>query len=458
MNTKSNTIPFCVLLIIIFLLPIPLGANRPWAWSFFQIILFALTAMVLINAPRHYADNIKAHKWIVVFWLCFLALSFMQIVPLPEILLKLLSPQSFLIQKASQTETYFLTLDLNQSTVSFVKALSFFCLFYLVIRLVNTEKRIKQLLVVILAAGVFQAIYGIVEILSQANQSLIFNLGVNNVATGSFVYKNHYANFLMMSLAAAIGLLVSAIQKNSLLNSKEVIRSVLLTMLSRKALIRICIAIMVIGLVMSRSRMGNTAFFVSMTVTGVLALILMKRKSKGLSFLVASMFIVDLLIVSAYFGLENVKTRLVETNLSQESRDEVILDALPIVSDFPTFGTGAGSFYSVFPAYQNAEVLDFYDHAHNDYLQFAIEYGLLGFFFLACLYLTAFSLSFKAMRNRRRSIFKGLSFACLMVFIGMGLHMTVDFPLQAYANACYLVIFVALSCIASSLQIRSKSR
>ncbi|MEQ3659328.1 MAG: O-antigen ligase family protein [Glaciecola sp.] len=324
--------------------------------------------------------------------------------------------------------------------------------------MVNTEKRIKQLLVVILAAGVFQAIYGIVEILFQTNQSLIFNLGVNNVATGSFVYKNHYANFLMMSLAAAIGLLVSAIQKNSLLNSKEVIRSVLLTMLSRKALIRICIAIMVIGLVMSRSRMGNTAFFVSMTVTGVLALILMKRKSKGLSFLVASMFIVDLLIVSAYFGLENVKTRLVETNLSQESRDEVILDALPIVSDFPIFGTGAGSFYSVFPAYQNAEVLDFYDHAHNDYLQFAIEYGLLGFFFLACLYLTALSLSFKAMRNRRRSIFKGLSFACLMVFIGMGLHMTVDFPLQAYANACYLVIFVALSCIANSLQIRSKSR
>jgi putative inorganic carbon (HCO3(-)) transporter len=309
-----------------------------------------------------------------------------------------------------------------------------------------------------LDSATVQAVYGALEILLGSQTSLVFGIDVSESATGSFVYRNHYANFLMMCLAAGIGLMVTSLQKDKLYSRKEWLRSVATAMLGSKALIRISLAIMVIALVMSRSRMGNTAFFVSMTIVGLMALLLVKQRSKGLTILIISMFVIDLVIVSAWFGLDKVQQRLTETSLQRESRDEVIIDALPMVIDYPISGTGAGSFYSVFPSYKNSDVHSFYDHAHNDFLQMTIEYGIPGISILALLVLLAFYKSVRAMRNRRNSIFKGASFACCMVIIGMLLHMTVDFPLQAFANASYFVVFLGLSMIISSLKLNRRKQ
>lgn len=443
---------------IIFMLPIPLGANRPWAWSFFEMAIFMLTAFVVVKNWKAEKLGISAYINSVYLWLLLILICSLQIIPLPDFVVAILSPTSFDLFHSVSADNYYISVDPGQSMVSFIKLLSFFCLFICVLSLINTEKRIRLLLLTIMSAGTFQALFGAFEILLGFKESLIFGLPIEEVATGSFVYKNHYANFLMMSLAAAVGLLVASLEKYSMSTPKDFMRSFANTLLSSKAIVRICIAIMVIGLVMSRSRMGNTAFFVSIAVVGAMAFVLIKNRSKGLTVLVVSMFIVDLFIVSAYFGLERVKERLSQTSLSHETRDEVVRDAYPIIADFPLFGSGGGSFYSTFPSYQKSEIAVFYDHLHNDYLQFLIEYGVIGSFILFSIFIFCIYKSMRAMHQRRSSIFKGSSFACLMVFLGMGLHMTVDFPLQAYANASYFVIFLALSMIINSLKIRRKSK
>jgi putative inorganic carbon (HCO3(-)) transporter len=233
-------------------------------------------------------------------------------------------------------------------------------------------------------------------------------------------------------------------------------RSMISSLLGSKALIRISLAIMVIALVMSRSRMGNTAFFASMTIIGLLALVLIKQRTKGLTILIVSMIIIDLFIVSAWFGLEKVQTRLAETSATQETRDEVVLDALPMLHDFALTGSGGGTFYSVFPMYQKSEVFGFYDHAHNDYLQTAIELGIPAFLLLAAIVLICLYKSLRAMRQRKQSILKGSAFASSMGILGMLIHMSVDYPLQAPANASYFVVFLALGLIVSDIKIRRR--
>lgn len=434
-------------------MPIPLGANRPWAWSFFELAIFALTAFVLVKNWKVEKLGISHSINAIYFWLAFIIVSAIQIIPLPPSVVSLLSPSSFALFQEVGAKHYFISVDPGQSMVSFIKLLSYFCLFICVIALVNSEKRIRLLLMTIVAAGTFQALYGVLEILLGASTSLVFELDVGDVATGSFVYKNHFANFLLLCLAAGIGLLVASLEKSQSGSRKELVRGIINTLLSSKVVIRICIAVMVIGLVMSRSRMGNTAFFVSVAVVGAIAFILIKNRSKGLTVLVVSMFIVDLFIVSAYFGLERVKERLAQTSLTEETRDEIVHDAYPIIADFPLLGSGGGSFYSTFPSYRQSEVNAFYDHLHNDYLQFIIEYGIVGSLILFTLSIFCIYKSMRAMRMRRNSIFKGSGFACLVVFMGMGIHMLVDFPLQAYANASYLVVFLALSMIINSLKL-----
>ena len=458
MHSKTSNRLFYVLLGIVFLLPIPLGANRPWAWSLFQIFIFALS----IGCALHFRNSrwlgVGKYLKMVYLWLAFIILASLQTIPMPEAIVAFISPKAHEIQALANVSTFYFSLDPGQSAVNFFKLIAYFCLFICTLLLVNDEKRIKWLLGTMVAAGTFQAIYGALEILLGAQTSLIFGLDVKESTTGSFVYKNHYANFLMMCLAAGIGLMVTSLQKDQMNSPKDWLRSIATTMLGNKALIRISLAIMVIALVMSRSRMGNTAFFVSMTIVGIMALILVKRRSKGLTILIISMFVIDLVIVSAWFGLDKVQQRLTETSLQQESRDEVILDAAPMVLDFPLTGTGAGSFYSVFPSYKTTDVHSFYDQAHNDFLQMTIEYGVPGVSILGFLVMFGFYKSVRALRKRRNSIFKGTAFACCMVIIGMLLHMTVDFPLQAFANASYFVIFLSLSMIISSLKLRRRRR
>ena len=132
---------------------------------------------------------------------------------------------------------------------------------------------------------------------------------------------------------------------------------------------------MVIALVMSRSRMGNSAFFIAMTITATLGLIYFKPRQKSYVVLFISMLVIDILIVSSLFGLKQVQQRIEQTNLTQESRDEVVTDALPLLSQYGVIGTGGGTFYTVYPQVQSESIQHFYDHAHNEYLQFAIEFA-----------------------------------------------------------------------------------
>lgn len=453
-SANTNSKSFYFLLAIIFLLPIPLGANRPWAWGAFEVAIFCLTIIIVVKQWRVHQLGLAKYANSLYLWLAFIALSVLQILPLPNGIVDLLSPTSVEFFTSAGAEQAYISVDPGQSGISFIKLLSFFCLFVSVLNLVNSEQRLRQLLLCLVAAGTFQALYGSLEILLGSTSSLVFSLPVTDIATGSFVYKNHYANFLVLCLAAGLGLLVSSLENSSATSAPQHVRNFAKTLLSSKMLVRICLAIMVIALVMSRSRMGNTAFFASLAIVSVLAFMLIKNRSRGLTVLIISIFVIDLLIVSTYFGLARVKERLAQTSITQETRDEVVQDAFPMIIDFPIFGSGGGSFYSSFPNYQMTQIDGFYDHAHNDYLQFLIEYGMIGLFILLALVLFCVYKAVRAMRVRRTSIMKGSAFACLVAFFAMAMHSTVDFPLQAYANACYFVVFLAISMITSSLRLK----
>lgn len=64
----------------------------------------------------------------------------------------------------------------------------------------------------------------------------------------------------------------------------------------------------------------------------------------------------DALVVSNWFGLDKVRQRLAETSLQNESRDDVVSDALNAIQERPLTGFGNGTFYSTFPSYNQGEV------------------------------------------------------------------------------------------------------
>ncbi len=418
-----SRIIFVLLCAILVWAPIPLGSNRAWSWGLLQILIGSAFALHLLHCWNHNTALFAARK----FWLPLL--------PLLLLLLWLILQSLQLLPSA----------DAYQTTAMAGKTLFFILWCSLLLNYCTTHQRLRLLAIAIVLSGALQAFYGVVVQLAHFDASPVIGMNEGNRARGSFVYQNHFANYLALSLSVAIGLLLSQLSsERTQRNWRQLFRDILKTLLSAKMMLRLAMILMVIGLVMSRSRMGNAAFFTALIVVAVLALWFYKRPPALLKPLVVSILLLDMVLVSSMFGLDKLQQRYQETAFSSEARDEVVRDALPLLNEYGWSGSGGGTFYTVFPAMQPQAYSGFYDHAHNDYLQFAIELGVpLTMLLLAWLLWLGY-LALQVMRSHDHKLERGLCFGVLMALCHMALHSTVDFSLQAPANALLFLTLLML--------------
>ncbi|WP_198265036.1 hypothetical protein [sulfur-oxidizing endosymbiont of Gigantopelta aegis] len=148
--------------------------------------------------------------------------------------------------------------------------------------LIKSTQRLRLFAWVIVISGVFQAVYGSVMTLSGIEYGFFVEKDTyRGVATGTFVNRNHLAGYLEMSLAIGVGLLISTLYETQAGNWREFFRRILGSILGGKIRLRIALALMVIALVLTHSRMGNSAFFISLTLMGILYLVLVKKPPRS---------------------------------------------------------------------------------------------------------------------------------------------------------------------------------
>jgi len=224
-------------------------------------------------------------------------------------------------------------------------------------------------------------------------------------------------------------------------------------LLSGEAMLRLVLVIMVVALVMTRSRMGNSAFFTSLLVAGAVGLALSRHAPRGTVLLIASLVVVDIFIVGAWFGVDKTMQRIEQTTAGDvRERVDPAIYAVKIVDDYPWFGTGGGTFYNAYPQYRGADILPYYDHVHNDYMQLATETGLPGFALLGAIVLLSFFAAVLAQSRRRDPLARGVAFGVVMGITALAIHSTVDFNLQIPANAFIFTVLLALGWISLHLE------
>jgi len=153
--------------------------------------------------------------------------------------------------------------------------------------------------------------------------------------------------------------------------------------------------------------------------------------------------------------VEKLAQRLGDTTTEQiQEREDAATYSLALIKDYPVFGSGPGSFYIAFPRYRQEKVVAFYDHAHNDYAQFASESGLLGFVLLGAFVTMSLGAALLAQWKRRDPLMRGMAFACVMGTTAILIHSWVDFNLQIPANAMLFMVLLALGWIALFLDRR----
>ncbi len=405
-------------------------------------------------------STFRATKLYLVLFILFVVWVFVQTVPLPVDTIAQLSPETF---KLYQATYQLIDKPLEFISIShaplitynkFLETLSYFLLFCLLLLLLKNTQRIRLFATVIVFSGVFQALYGTIMSLSGLEYGFVSEN--SNVATGTFINRNHLAGYLEMTLAVGIGLLISNLYQTSSTSWREFFRRIINSLLGKKARLRIGLALMVIALVLTHSRMGNSAFFTSMSVMSVLYIIIVKKKSRSVIVLFASLLIIDMFIVGAWFGIDKVAQRIKTASVNVEKRDEVNRDGITMIKDYALVGTGGGTYSISFLQYRGDDIIGFYNHAHNDYIEFATEYGVIAGGTLALMVFISLFSSLRALRQRNHALLKGMAFSSAMGIMAIAMHATVDFNLQIPANATLFIVLLALGPITLHLRLRKQ--
>lgn len=463
------------LLALLAWVPLPLGSNRTWSWAIMVIaacLLFMVGLVGYLRGRLQLTEAFRRARWALaalMLWWLWIAL---QGAPLPAEWVRLMSPKAHEIHALAAAAlgqalptTMTLSLDPHATRDFWFKTTAYLAVFTLTLLLVDSRRRVELLLQTLVICGTLQALYASVMTLSGLEYGFLFRKTTNlGVATGTFINRNHLAGYLNMCLAAGIGLMIARLGGEALGTWRRWLRSIARLLLGEKARLRIFLVVMVIGLVLTRSRMGNTAFFAGTLIVGALALLLMRNAPRSTLLFLASLVVLDLLIVGTWFGVDQVTQRIRQTEIQPseirtsggdvmptEDRDEVGRQAMGYLRDFPLTGSGAGSFYVVFPAYHNQRLSGFYDFAHNDYIQQVAETGMLGLGLSATVVLLALWQALSALRRRRDPLMRGAAFAVAMAICWLAIHSSVDFNMQIPANALTMTILLALAWIAASL-------
>lgn len=467
---------FYALLALLAWLPLPLASNRPWAEAIFEVWVALLALGWLVGFQRERVtpgtafNGARTVLWLLAGWLFYVLL---QLAPLPGFVTQALSPESAAMYRAAGGAGWSpLSLYPYATFLFWLKSVAYVMLFALTLLLVNSKHRMAMLGYALVFSAVFQAFYGSMMTLSGLEYGFFMKkVAYVGFATGTFVNRNHLAGYLEMVSAVGIGLLMATTATRYRVNSwRQRLLNLVHLLLSQKLLLRLMLAMMVIALVLTRSRMGNTGFFASMLVTGLIALAVFRSQTKSFKemfqrsdtrsavILITSLIVIDMFIVGAWFGVDKLADRMAQTSLQHDAdRVEVSINTLGLLKDYPLVGGGGGSFHVVYSRYRGDGIAQYYDHAHEDYLEIMADVGVIGAGLLGLVVLLSFWAALRALYRRHDPLMRGMAFASMMGIIALLIHSTVDFNLQIPANAATFMVVLALGWIALNLERQPRS-
>lgn len=440
-------------------LPLIFGAVHPIVQGVYTLLilvglggwfLYALPELSWTDGPRY---------WLIVP-LVLIVYTALQSLPLPLSVVSLLSPvraaRIAMVNTLAQTSVT--TASLSDNGIAGLRETIFvfsLLLYYLVLTtlLRRNKKMVSGLLYVIAGVGLFEGLYGLLQVMNPHMGILWLPVTSKGAAHGTIIYKNQYASLLNMCwpLALAGGILFLNSLKD--MTEKKTRKGTFKTLFLFLSQLNIQVplfffsaGIMILAVVFSFSRGG----ILTMLLLIVFLNIFMPC-SRKIKLILTLLLIFFLAGYGSLLGIDGVINRFSTIDSSGLNRLHIYLSSLPLLFDHWLTGIGLGSFKLLSGVYLKGfpENLLF-DRVHNDYIELAIEIGLpMALLFLVWL-LSGILLAGKKLVQKSRTIHQEgrmsilVGSAAFCSLLGFLIHGLVDFGWRLPANALYAVTLVAL--------------
>ncbi len=321
------------------------------------------------------------------------------------------------------------SIDPYTSFISLLSYIALFVIFIISFDLFKDIKLIKWFLGWVLSIGLIFSLYALFNYIS----------GYDTRLTGTLLDPDTAAGFLLIIIPISLYFLF--ISRKTLLILLNIILS----------------SIFIVSFYFTLSRGAYIAFVIEVIFLTVVFIRYYKIYLKRfLVLIILSLLFIGLISYinpnsqTARISLNRVTGSVTSgSSLSVIDRISVDFRSLNIVTHYPIFGTGLGTFGDIFAKYQDIPWV-YFTYTHNQYLQIFVEEGIIGGLVFLSFFVYIFYLGVKNISKYRMLKYKNkLPSDLVYIFIFAGIagsmaHVVIDYDWESKAIFLLLFIFIGI--------------
>jgi len=440
---------YALFFLFIVVAPLPMGANRDWAWAPMTVAVgvLALLCAAGVGGREALAVSHRERTPLLALAACFLFMVMVAVLqmsplsPLPTATAWYYERAAGLLDQANGAVPG-LAVDLSREAL--LRCIACAAIFLMARVLFRDQQWARLLLNVFVVSAVVVVSYAIFEQVKTHScyvgdflkkQGLFQFANDRCLVSGTFVGSNSFGCFVGMGLVAALALILDGQGPRLFLPEEEYSEESvgLADWLSGPKVVHIALALYLLGgALLSASRAGAVATLLGVVILGFLLL----RDRAGAVFstgriMAIAVFVGIVIFVIAGGAFIGKMSRLSE--VANLNRVLIWRHSLVALGESPWLGWGLGSFNDVYAIHQPISIPQPNDKAHSTPLEFAVELGVPGALAAIACCLLPWGVSLvAAVRRQRQRYLSAAAFAVSAVAI---LHSCVDFSLQIPAIA-----------------------
>ena len=321
--------------------------------------------------------------------------------------------------------------------------LSYGMLVFLTIQTLRRSSQAKALAIAITVYGITVASFALLQGLSPNGKLYWLRTPrLGGWIYGPYVSHNNYAGLMEMLVPVPLIFCLTRYAEGHL-----------------RTIIAAGAALMAGTIFLSGSRGGMISFVAEMIFFGVVLI----RMEKGPK-IAASVGVFAVVMIALLLWIGGVELTKRVGTIGSEAKQElsgglrwtIDKDGLRMLAHKPILGWGLGSFPVAYPQFRSFYTTFFINDAHNDYLQFLVETGAVGFALVLWFVVAVYRNALNKLRDWPDDINGAVTLACLLGCTGILVHSFVDFNLQVPANAAWFYVICAIA--ASPYRLESRQR
>ncbi len=451
-----------IYLFLLVFTPLAFGTVQQWSKGVMEGLVFAALLLFLIDLLISKRPFYRVPgTWAV---LAFPAFALFQLVPLPAFLVRLLSPETYGLYAAGiglvePVNWVPLSVNPREGLLEFFRYSAYAAFFVLSVQLLSDKAFLKKAVNTVVVFASALAFVAILQHFTAGNRIFWFQETHRGSPFGPYVNRNHFAGLA--------GMLFPVLLTMFLFNKPRVSYSGWRTKIaeffsypSANTYLLHAAGLLLLGAAtfLSLSRGGIVSLCLAVCLFGLL--VAARGADRGRGLMLTGLFALVLFSVG-WFGWDPIFKRFGSlrdpAGEITDARLPLWKDSLQVAGDFPVAGTGFGTFVDIYPGYRTVSGGGIYSHAHNDYLELAVEGGAVGVG-LAGWFLYFILRTWRQFTRRRDSLAIYLYMGALAGLASILVHSVTDFNLHIGANGLYFFFICSLCVAAAHTRIRGSSR